>query len=308
MAHSKHRDAAAIAVELASAQHSVLLGRQLVQAGVSHKVAERLRVEGWLRPAGPKGAYVVGAVEPSPWQRLFAVWLAAGPEAVVSHFTAARLHRMPCWTDGQELEVSVPPTRHPRVLGGVVHRMADLGPDDVTEFRGLSITTPLRTLLDVAARLPRGLMARVVDEGMIHRLWTADELEAAVTAACGRSGAEDLRHVVRTRIGMGGIESELEARTQHALRSFLPFETQYQISLDGQLFILDIAWPELKVAVECDGWAVRSRARGKFDHDRRRNNLLVTHGWIVVHVTTGMTDDEIVRSVFRAISSRRAAN
>lgn len=306
MAYSKNRDAAAIAVELASTQHSVLLGRQLARAGVSHKVAERLRIEGWLRPAGPKGAYVVGAMEPSPWQRLFAVWLAAGPDAVVSHFTAARLHRMPCWTEGQEVEISVPTARHPRVHGGIVHRMADLGPGEVTEFRSLFITTPLRTLLDVAARLPRDLLAKVVDEGMINRLWTAERLEAALNSTAGRSGVEDLRQVVRTRSRMGGIESELERSVQHALRSFRPFETQYQISLDGQLFLLDIAWPELKVAVECDGWTVRSRARGKFDHDRRRNNLLVTHGWIVVHVTTGMSDEEIVRSVFRAISSRAA--
>lgn len=95
-------------------------------------------------------------------------------------------------------------------------------------------------------------------------------------------------------------EGGLEGRVAAALACLGPFEfeVQYQLILDGSLLILDVAWPSLRVAVECDGWTLRSRSRGKFDADRRRDSLLALHGWTVIHLTTTMSDDEMRASVF----------
>ena len=49
------------------------------------------------------------------------------------------------------------------------------------------------------------------------------------------------------------------------LAPFAPFETQYELVLDGKLIRLDIAWPWWRVAAEVDGWGVRGRSRTKFD-------------------------------------------
>ena len=71
------------------------------------------------------------------------------------------------------------------------------------------------------------------------------------------------------------------------------------------VIILDIAWPESGVAVESDGWRVRSRSRGKFDQDRRKANLLAAAGWIVIHATSAMGDEEIREAVQRVLWARR---
>ena len=47
---------------------------------------------------------------------------------------------------------------------------------------------------------------------------------------------------------------------------------------------LDFAWPELKVAVETDGWATHGR-RQAFEDDRARDAFLLAAGWRVLRVT-----------------------
>ena len=64
----------------------------------------------------------------------------------------------------------------------------------------------------------------------------------------------------------------LELRMIRILAPFAPFETQYELVLDGQLLRLDIAWPWWRVAAEVDGWGVRGNrnSRTKFVADRHR--------------------------------------
>jgi hypothetical protein len=85
------------------------------------------------------------------------------------------------------------------------------------------------------------------------------------------------------------------------LAPYAPFETQYQVVLDGELFILDIAWPWWRVAAEVDGWWVRARSRSKLDHDSHKTNVLVAHDWKVAHVTSAMDDARVVRDVGRLL-------
>ena len=47
---------------------------------------------------------------------------------------------------------------------------------------------------------------------------------------------------------------------------------------------LDFAWPELRVAVETDGWATHGRRQG-FEDDRARDAFLLAAGWRVLRVT-----------------------
>ncbi len=108
------------------------------------------------------------------------------------------------------------------------------------------------------------------------------------------------------RTGAGRADVDLEARAAQALASLGPFELQYQLVLDGRVYIIDLAWPLYRVAVECDGWEVRSRSRGKFDADRRKENHLASHGWTVVHLTSAMSDDEM-RAAVVSVLLRAAA-
>lgn len=296
--------------QAAATQHGVLLSGTVRRLGVTRAQERRLRAEGWLVSV-QAGAVVVGGGPPSRWQKVVAAWLLCGPGSVVSHATAASIHRfagmLPADSNAA-VEISVVRPAHPRPSGCVVHRIKELPGSSVTAYRGIPVTTPPRTLVDILPRLAPAALKRVVDEGIIARLWDVSDLERAVAAAARRAGVDDLRKLLVYRSERPGSgRNAIEARVERALACFAPFETQHQVVLDGHVFVLDIAWPELRVVVECEGWDVRSRSRGKFDHERRRDNILVAHGWVIVRLTSAMSDDEMRAAVHRVLLRAAAA-
>jgi very-short-patch-repair endonuclease len=296
--------------EVAGRQHGVVLTSDLRGLGISRVELRTLKRQGWLVEL-QRGAYLLGGAPPSAWQQLVAAWLLGGPSAVVSHASAGRIHHLfgmvPASGSGSGAGVGEPvelivvrPFRH-RPPGSVVHRYRELPPDHVVEYRGVRVTTPARTLVDLLPRLSPMVVEKTVDEGTIARLWTPADLQRLAEASAGRPGVDVLRALVAARAGAGRSDSPLEVRVARALAAFGPFETQFQVVVDGRVFILDIAWPGYRVAAECEGWEVRSRSRSKFDHERRRDNLLAAHGWTVVRLTSAMSDDEIRAAVFKVL-------
>jgi hypothetical protein len=174
---------------------------------------------------------------------------------------------------------------------------------DVEIRRGLRVTTPARTLVDLVSRLDDPLLARILDEGGIAGMWELEDVEAAARRAGsrGRGGMAMLQDALGLRVREPAGESMLEVRMIRALAPFAPFETQYHLVLDGELLILDIAWPAWRVAAEADGWWARAHSRTAFDRTLHRNNLLVAHGWRVVHLTSTMDDASVRRDVGRLL-------
>lgn len=280
-------------------QHGVILGSQIGEAGMSRAVLTSLRSQGWLSQIRP-GAYTVGGSPPSLWQQAVAVALLGGGGSTLSHYTAARVHRLAGIAAEDRVHLTVVRPRHPRLSGVSIHRVASLSPLDRLEYRGIGVTAPARTLVDLAPDLSTFLLARCLDEGLLSGLWDLGSVQAAVERAGNRSGVVRLRAVLEERISPpNGVD--LEARVIRALRCFGPFEVQYQVVAEGRVFVLDIAWPHCRVAVESDGWDARRRSRSKFDHDRRRGNILAAHGWTVVHLTSAMSDDEMRAAVFQVL-------
>lgn len=287
----------------AAAPNGLLAVRALPSLGVSVVDRRRWMAEGWLVPVR-RGVVMTGGGVPTPWQQAAAAVLAAGEEAVLSHSTAARVHHLYCADSGVPpagIELTVRRPAHPQLSGCTVHRVLRLGAEEVTTHRGVKVTTPLRTLLDLAPALPPLLLERTIDEGLIARLWEMADLEAALRSGSDRRRLAALREVLAPRLGGQAGGDPLELRAARAVQSLGPFETQYQVVVDGVVYVLDIAWPAYRVAAECDGWLVRSRSRSKFDHDRRRNNRLTSHGWSIVHLTSAMSDDEMREAVFRVL-------
>lgn len=65
-----------------------------------------------------------------------------------------------------------------------------------------------------------------------------------------------------------------------------PFaEAEYPAQILGRKFRIDIAFKEQSLAVELDGWQWHAKHLEDFKRDRRRQNLLVTHGWRVLRFT-----------------------
>jgi hypothetical protein len=108
-------------------------------------VESRVR-NGHLHPLY-RGVYAVGHAKLTQEAAFLAAVKACGPEAVLSHFAAAALYGVVRW-DGRYPEVTARTYRAHR--GIRVHRSSSI---DRTHHKGIPITTPGRTLIDLAATL-----------------------------------------------------------------------------------------------------------------------------------------------------------
>ena len=106
--------------------------------------------------------------------------LACGPDAALSHGSAAALWRiLPRWHT--PTEVTAPTKRgHPGIH---VHRSRRA---DATTHYGIRVTTPARTLVDLADVLNPKQLTRALNEAQVHRLVTAAELTTLLTRYPGR--------------------------------------------------------------------------------------------------------------------------
>ena len=76
------------------------------------------------------------------------------------------------------------------------------------------------------------------------------------------------------------------------------------LSPDGrELYRLDLAWPQLRIALEYDGHAAHA---GREEHDAARDDDLRRRGWIVVHARSAdLVDSTRLTTELRAAFARR---
>ena len=177
---------------LSEAQHGVVTREGLLAAGLdADQIDYRVKV-GRLRRVH-RGVYAVGHVPQLPLARAMAAVLACGPGAVLSHrWAAALLEILSHWR--APIDVTAP--RPHRLRGVRVHRSRTLTPRDVTVHCGIPVTTPVRTLLDLAEVLDRAALARAVNQAQVLRLVRLEDLAAPLARSRGRHGARHLRELV----------------------------------------------------------------------------------------------------------------
>ncbi len=171
-------------------------------------------------------------------------------------------------------------------------------PQDVTRAHGALVTSPARTLVDMAGRLTPVVLERTLDEGLIGRRWRVSELVACL----GRSspyapGRADLSRLLELRREAPSADSALEARVFAALSPLAPFRTHYVTDVGGAVYVLDVAWPGRRVGAEIVGRAHRVVSRSAFDRERRKLNVLGAAGWKIAHLTAAMSVAEMIASV-----------
>src|SRR5687768_13776208 len=149
----RHRSATdATIAALATAQHGVVPPRQLMALGLSHEAIMSRRRAGRLHSVH-SGVYAVG----HPVLRIEGRWMAAvlagGKDAVLSHATAAGAWALrPVGAGAIHVTVPGDPGRKRR-RGIRIHRSRTLTPRDTTTHLGIPITTPTRTIIDLATAL-----------------------------------------------------------------------------------------------------------------------------------------------------------
>ncbi|WP_212839979.1 endonuclease domain-containing protein [Catellatospora sp. IY07-71] len=220
--------------------------------------------------------------------------------------SAAYLHGVPhAASPGDRVHLVVPTgTRLNQRKQAVVHRMM-LDEGEVGTHRGYPVTNPLRTCWDLALWLDVLPAVTIIDALLHAKLVSAAELSELTRARWGRHGAAKAAKAFG--LADGRAESPQESRLRVGLvRNGVPRpELQFPVPVAGRVLHPDLAWPEFRVAVEYDGeW---HDAPDQFHLDRRRLNLLVGEGWIVLHVTSRRLRTDfpaLVREIKSALRTR----
>jgi len=180
----------------AGRQHGAFTRAQARQAGLSaHQIDRRLATGSWVREL-PR-VYRHALTPPTVLLRISAAVLWAGAGCALSHTTAGALWRL----DGVRLdtpELVVPSARAPSRAGLTVHRAGDLGDDEICERHGLPLTSPVRTIVDLAAVLPDDELAAAVASARASGLVRASEIRARLDGrgTRGRAGTVRLRRLL----------------------------------------------------------------------------------------------------------------
>jgi hypothetical protein len=266
---------------------------QAAQVGIGHHQLSWAARHGYLRRVR-YGVYAVRGVPLSAWEDIVAAALAAGPGAAISHSSAAAVHRLYCAAPGPpELTLS---SASQRRLGAVVtHRRVKLPPEDVVEIYGVLVTSPARTLVDLAGRLTPVVLERTLDEGLIERRWQITDLVACLARSSPNvPGRARLERLVDRRRETPSADSALEALAFEALGPLAPFRTHFVTTVGSREYVIDVAWPRQRVGAEVVGRAHRTVSLSAFDRERRKLNALGAAGWQIAHLTAAMTPDEMV--------------
>ena len=152
----------------------------------------------------------------------------------------------------------------------------------------MPVTTPSRTILDIAGQVTLELLEEAVDDAVRRRLASIPRLRWQVAIAGRRRGVAQLRGLIDARDPTARpSESVLETKVARILRKAkLPgLVAQYNIVVAGHLIArVDFAFPAAKVAVEADGYRWHS-GRAQWQQDLERRNALTNLRWRVIHVT-----------------------
>jgi very-short-patch-repair endonuclease len=278
--------------DLAGRQHGVISARQLAEFGVARETISRWKRDGKLHPIY-RGVYAVGH-EALSWEgRLLAAMLANEP-AVASHRTAAWIWGLLRTRPGT-FHLTAPTRRHRKKL--VVVHFAMLEPDDRTTVDGIPVTSPARTVLDLAPDESRRDLERLLQRADDNDLLDRRGFEATLARAGGHPGRRKLAEALRNfKPERATLRSDLERRFRRlVLAAGLP-HPQTNVAVEG--YELDAYWEAEGFAVELDVYATHGSPRS-FEEDRKREDDLLLAGIELIRVTDRRLDREPRETIAR---------
>lgn len=274
--------------KLATRQHGVVAHRQLRELGFGVRWIER-RLEEARFSAVFQNVYAIGHRRLSQRSYWWAAVLAYGPQALLSHHTAAVLWGLQRPRKGA-IHVTAPIGRQGirRRKGIWVHRCR-IRSEDVTTRDGFPATTVARTLFDFAEVAPFDALERAAEEADRLKLLRVRELEDVCERAPGRRALRPVRRLLAELEPPDEGRSPLEVRFAEFVREFgLPTPVQNVHVLDHEV---DALWPQARLIVELDSWEYHGH-RGAFERDRARDLKLLIAGYRTIRVTHRRLDRE----------------
>jgi hypothetical protein len=252
------------------------------------------------------GVYIPGGIELTAAQRAEAAWLWSRRRAAVSGHSAAALLGAK-WVDGTLNAELIYANRHPPA--GIKVRSEALLPDEVSEIRGIPVTSPTRTAFDIGRRVSSRLRAVQQLDALANATDVKDvDVEAIMARHPGARGLRNLRRVLP--LVDGGAESPQETRTRLALiDAGLPApRTQIVVRDEYGEFVarIDMGYEALRVGIEYDGPQHWTSAEQR-DRDIDRYSALRDLGWVIVRVSSELLKYRQGTFIARVVDALHAA-
>ena len=249
------------------------------------------------------GVYSVGHAALAPYGRQRAALLAIGEGAILSHGTAAHLWGLR-GTAPATIDVSVV-GRQPRSKPGLqVHRVSAFHPRDLRRRDGLPLTSPARTLVDLAAAVAVDELERLVSEARVRNLIRPGDLETALSRAGHRPGVARMGALLEGEEEPDITHSKGERTLRRLLRDAQIAQPRANVRIGR--WLVDFLWPDEKLVVEFDGFKFHGHRRA-FERDRRKDVELAEAGYLVLRFTWRRLEDEllaVIASIARALGRR----
>jgi very-short-patch-repair endonuclease len=273
---------------LAGAQYGVVARSQLLNAGFTKTQIDR-RLRARRLHQVHYGVYAVGHRVLTREGRWMAAVLAT--RGVLSHATAAAAWDLRRTSGVIHVTVRGAAGRERR-NGIKVHRSTTLTAAEITSCRGIPITTPARTIIDLARTLRGRALEHVVDLADQRGLVDFDDLRQADPASL---------KAVLSRYRPAATRSELEERFLALCDDHGIPRPETNVRIEG--IEVDFVWRDRRLIVEVDGYAYH-RSPERFEADRERDVDLTVAGWRVLRFTWAQIQ---TRAAWVAVAIRTGA-
>ncbi len=292
--------------QLAASQHGVVALQQLLDFGLSARAVQHRVAAGRLHRVHP-GVYAVGHARLTRDGRYIAALLACGDDFGLSHRSSADKRGLRR-SDRSGIDV-IGPRRAGRGLPGIdAHTSSTLLAHDIEIVDGIRCTSVARTLLDLAAVLPRRAVERAFDQAEVLQVLDARAIEDVLQRTNGHRGNGTLRSILTdhqpgSTLTRNALEEAFLAICDHA---GLPRpRVNVHIPLEPTGYEADFLWREQRLIAETDGGSSHGTSRA-FVHDRVRDQRLTLAGYRVVRFPWQQVfhePDDVARTL-RALMTR----
>jgi very-short-patch-repair endonuclease len=218
--------------------------------------------------------------------------LASGPDAVLSHWSAAALWGI---RPNSRSRVDVTVAHRSRSSEQIHRHISDVPEDERAVEEGIPATSVHRTIFDLAATEAVDATVAMLREAEYLNRWDRLSLPDLLERYPGRRGSR------RVRSALERLDEEPSGRKRSKLEErFVPFLRRYnlplprfndRVTLNGRSYEVDCHWPGTRQMVELDGWQGH-RTRSAFREDRARDRVLGVAGYSVIRLTWNQLDDE----------------
>ncbi len=205
---------------------------------------------------------------------------------MLSHDSAAALWELR--RPSGEIHVTVLGQPSVRLHGVYVHRSRTLLARDVQVLKELPITSPARTLLDIAGCLTTRHLELALDEGVRNGIVSRAEIRDVLNRIPNRKGESTLRNLLDPTRRETVTRSVAEERFLALVRDASLPAPEVNARLAG--FMVDFLWRRGRIVVEVDGYTYHA-SRRRFEDDRAKGAALAAAGYQVIRVTWLQMED-----------------